>query len=178
MKKMTSNILMLSIILIAGQSTANAQNNGRDLAGTPKDLGFDFKNPSVNGSGIRLNEININAARDFKRKFKNATNITWTKSTNLTSVYFNQDDIRMRSTYNAKGDWEYTIRYYDEYKLPSEIRHLVRSTYYDMPIIMVTEFKRVDQITYFIRLENQKTLLTVMIREGEMTIFEQLSKKP
>jgi hypothetical protein len=84
-------------------------------------------------------EVNINAARDFKKKYKNATDVKWVKSDNGASVYFTNDGVKMRSSYNVKGKKEYTLRYYDETKMDPELRKLVRSNYYDHNIVIVTE---------------------------------------
>ena len=82
----------------------------------------------------------------------------------------------MRSSYNAKGRKEYTLKYYDESKLPTEIRRLVRSTYYDYTIVIATEVVRNEHVSYLVKMENANEFLTVKVDDGELSVFEKTTK--
>lgn len=121
-------------------------------------------------------EININAVRDFTRTFKNTSAVKWVKNDNGASVYFVVDGIKMRSSYNNKGKREYTLKYYDEFRLPEDVRRLVRSTYYDYHIAIATEVMRNERTSYLVKMENEKEYLTVRVDEGELSVFEKTTK--
>ena len=121
-------------------------------------------------------EVNINAARDFKKKYKNATDVKWVKNENGASVYFTNDGVKMRASYNAKGKKEYTLSYYDETKMDADLRRLVRSSYYDHNIVIVTEVIRNNQLYYLVKMENEKEYLTLKVTDEEMTVFEKTVK--
>jgi hypothetical protein len=121
-------------------------------------------------------EVNINAVRDFSRKFKNAANVKWVKNENGSSVYFVMDGVKMRSSYNTKGKREYILKYYDEVRLPETIRHLVRSSYYDYRIAIVTEVERNGEISYLVKMENDKEFMTIKVDDGELSVFEKTTK--
>ena len=121
-------------------------------------------------------DVHINAVRDFSKNFKNATSVKWVKSENGSSVYFVSDGVKMRSSYNAKGRKEYTLKYYDESKLPTEIRRLVRSTYYDYTIVIATEVVRNEHVSYLVKMENANEFLTVKVNDGELSVFEKTTK--
>jgi hypothetical protein len=122
-------------------------------------------------------DVNINAVRDFTKKYKNATGVKWVKNENGPSVYFVMDGVKMRSSYNTKGRKEYVLKYYDESKLPTEVRHLVRSTYYDYTIAIATEVVRNGNVSYLIKMENDKEYLTVKFdNAGEVSVFDRTTK--
>ena len=121
-------------------------------------------------------EVNINAVRDFSRKFKNGANVKWVKNENGSSVYFVMDGVKMRSSYNTKGKREYILKYYDEVRLPENVRHLVRSTYYDYRIALITEVERNDEVSYLIKMENDKEFMTVKVDDRELSVFEKTTK--
>lgn len=121
-------------------------------------------------------EVNINAVRDFSKNFKNATSVKWVKNENGASVYFVADGVKMRSSYNTKGKREYILKYYDESRLPANIRHLVRSTYYDYRIAIVTEVERNEETSYLVKMENDKEFLTIKVDDGELSVFEKTTK--
>lgn len=121
-------------------------------------------------------DVNINAVRDFTRNFKSATSVKWVRNENGTSVYFEIDGVKMRSSYNTKGKKEYTLKYYDESRLPPDIRHLVRSTYYDYRIAIVTEVVRNEHVLYLVKMENDTAYLTIKVDDGELSVFEKTTK--
>ena len=125
-----------------------------------------------------LNEtnVNINAVRDFTKKYKNASGVKWVKNDNGSSVYFVMDGVKMKSSYNTKGRTDYTLKYYDESKIPTEVRHLVKSTYYDYTIVIATEVVRNENVSYLIKMQNEKEFLTVKFDNGELSVFERTTK--
>jgi hypothetical protein len=132
--------------------------------------------PEKNSKIVDENDVNISAVRDFTKNFKNATDVKWVKNENGASVYFSIDGIKMRSSYNAKGKKEYTLKYYDESKLPADIRHLVRSTYYDYRIAIATEVVRNQQTSYLVKMENDKEFMTIKVDDGDLSVFERTIK--
>jgi hypothetical protein len=92
------------------------------------------------------------------------------------SVYFLNDGIKMRLTYNTRGKKEYLLKYYDEVALPEELRHRVRSNYYDYRIDLVTEVVRNSHTYYLVKMENEKEYLTIKIADDEMTEFQKTTK--
>jgi hypothetical protein len=126
-----------------------------------------------------LNEFNTNATRDFMKRFKDPTDVQWTKEAKGFIVAFNVNGIKTRTAYNSSGDWVYTIKYYDEWKLPKDVRAQVKSTYYDYTITQVEEI--VQQIqsepTYLVHLQDSKTWKNVLVCNGEMVVMEEFDKE-
>ncbi|MBL7700197.1 MAG: hypothetical protein JNK79_18665 [Chitinophagaceae bacterium] len=121
-------------------------------------------------------DVNINAVRDFRKSYKNASDVKWVLNENGASVYFMNDGIKMRRSYNSRGVKEYTLRYYDENRMPLDLRQRVKSNFYDHNIVIVTEVTRNDQTYYLVKMENVKEYLTVKVGEDEITVFERTGK--
>jgi hypothetical protein len=174
MKKIiaTAGILMMAF---SSSITANAQ----DIAGVFSNSTDKHFTDAATGARSRilpLAEVNIHAARDFSKKFKDATDVIWVDGTAGPSVYFKQDGISMRATYNRLGNREYSLKYYDESGMRKDLRHLVKSTYYDYSILQVTEIERNESISYLVKMQNDKEYLTVKVIEGEMYPYEKMSR--
>ncbi|MGZ8541331.1 MAG: hypothetical protein ACXWV6_11820, partial [Chitinophagaceae bacterium] len=100
------------------------------------------------------------------------------KSSNgLFVVYFTSEDIKSFVYYNNKGVFEFMIRYYNEEKLPADVRHLVKSNYYDFSIYHVTEVTRNNKIAYAVKMEDKTLWKTVKVVDGEMELMEEYSKR-
>lgn len=125
---------------------------------------------------IGINEVNVAAARDFMRKYANATDAKWVKGKNGTSVYFTYDGFKMRSTYDSKGKREYTLKYYDEFDMPAALRHQVKSNYYDYRIDNVTEVERNGSLYHIVKMQNGEEYLTISVHDGELSVMEKVQK--
>jgi hypothetical protein len=68
------------------------------------------------------------------------------------------------------------IRYYGEDKLPSPIRHTVKSNYYDFSIFNVTEVSKGEKIVYLVKIEDKTCWKTLMVTDGEMETIEEYLK--
>jgi len=168
--------ILFSSIIIIGAMVLNQQANAQDMAFNRSGVIAFNPYPETGNKIVSEMDVNINAARDFKLNFKKATDVKWIHHDKGESVYFTNDGIKMRSSYNSKGRKEYTLKYYDESKMPSELRQRVRSNYYDYSIVIVTEVLRNNQTYYLVKMENEKEYLTLKINEDEMTVFEKTSK--
>ncbi len=170
MKKIASTLLAILITIGAGYSQGVGINAmvHQDVPESP----FTLKG-KLQG---RLNDIHVTAMRHFRKAFAHAEDVIWTINDEAISVFFSENSIKMRSTYNKKGYWLYTILYYDELRLPGDIRHLVKSSYYDLSIVLVTEMRRQTSTAYYIKMEDGKMFLTVMVKDGEIREVEKLTK--
>ena len=135
-----------------------------------KDSGFIFRN-----------EISSKAVRNFIREYKNVTDAEWSRSANgLFVVHFTSDSINITIHYNKNGDCEFLIRNYSEEKLPREIRHLVKSNYYDFSIYHVTEVIVNEIPTYVVLMadknpKNKTYWKIIRVVKGEMDVMKEFS---
>ena len=121
--------------------------------------------------------FNRNVARDLSKNFVNVSGASWVTLPDGYFVRFMLDDIDQIIFYDKKGNRLYTMRNYDEKRLPEDIRHLVKSSYYDYDIRLVQEIESTSKaITYIIHLEGKSKWINVRIADGEMDEFEKYNK--
>ena len=166
-------LLVLTISnMIHAQSFANAAKPKKQAEKIIAESDSEVKNDSIVWNGI-----NTNALRNFIRKYENVSNAKWFQSANGFFVaYFVRDDIASWVFYNKRGDYERMIRSYNEEKLPADVRHLVKSTYYDFTIYYVTEINSDRKTAYHVKMADKTSWKTIKIVDGEMEITEEYIK--
>jgi len=181
MKKNLPFILSTCIFLLVfsssnyAQASANAVAVNQSAAVNEKTPGDDFDGHSyamLNPAGI-----SIKAVRDFTQSYKLAENVHWYKVSNGVMVYFTANGIKTRTGYDAKGNWLYNIRSYQEECLPKQIRAHVKSVCYDYAITWVNEISKAKQTIYLVQLQDKTSAKTVRVCEGEeMELKEAFTK--
>jgi hypothetical protein len=120
---------------------------------------------------------NTKAERNFIKTYKNATDILWyTLHDGRLMVRFFDNDVQTKIFYNRKGSNVAMIRYYTEDKLPNEVRHLVKGTYYDFNIFLVIEVTVGHQTAYQVKIEDEVCTKTIRVMNGEMDVIEEIEK--
>jgi hypothetical protein len=79
-----------------------------------------------------------------------------------------------RDFYDKKGRLLFTIDYYGEKGLPATVRSLVRSVYYDYTIRTVEEVKFAAGHVYLVDMQDDTTIKTVRVADGEMEVVRDL----
>jgi hypothetical protein len=122
--------------------------------------------------------INKKAMRDFESRFNQAGSAKWFSDANGYISYFEQNGYNDRAFYDHKGHWKYSLIFYNEKKLPHDIRATVKSTYYDLTISLVEEVQTPDGSAYFVHLEDDSTIKIVKVyADCEMELVQDLSKQ-
>lgn len=138
---------------------------------------FTYNKPSMPGEVKNFKYVNTKSVKRFTETYKNATDIKWSllKYGRLMVHFFN-DGIQTRIFYNKNGSQAAMIRYYTEDKLPNEVRHLVKTNYYDFNIFLVIEVTVGDQIAYLVKIEDKICTKTIRVMNGEMNVMEDFVK--
>jgi len=128
-----------------------------------------------------MNELAISprAVKDFMNTHKNVTGESWMKTKDGFSVRFNSDDVRTTIYYDKKGNWSGSIKIYGEEKLLREVRHVVKSTYYDYNIVYAQEIETIDSEgvpTYVVCVDDKTKIKMIRIRDGEMSEWKEFTK--
>jgi len=189
MNKLLLKRLAGCILALAAVSGLNAQGNSFQPASFNKALFVSSYFPTVaadlhpfilNGGNfasadLSANKFTAKAVKSFNKDFADASAI-WTESNEGYTASFTKGGIQSRVNYNKKGQWHSTIRYYGESELPQDVRHIVKSQYYDYSIFGVTEVSVGDKKAYIVVLEDSRSFIRVKVLDGEMTTLETLAK--
>lgn len=168
-KKKLIVLSIASIAIFAGTSRAYAQTVSNSPSLEYQKGISETTNPT----------ISPRALRNFADTYKNVTGQSWMKVKDGFAAKFNSDDIKSTILYNKKGDWVGSIKLYHEEKMGREIRHLVKSTYYDYKIIYTQEVRTIDSEdvpTYVVCIEDKTNIKFVRINAGEMSVWKEYTK--
>jgi hypothetical protein len=171
--------------IYTGNPIVNDRNSGQPVRFTDKkDLKLFIRNlaalesPSFKGTYIpEIKDVNTRALKDFQIRFNDVTKVRWFSDNNGFISYFNKNGFNNRASYNKKGQWQYSLVYYTEDKLPKDIRTIVKSKYFDFSIYMVEEVQTNYGSAYVVYLEDQTKLKILKVSpEGEMETMVDMVK--
>ncbi len=173
MKKNLIALVIVSAATLAGTSRANAQ-----IVSNSSSLEYQMNATETKSS---MNELAISprAVKDFMNTHKNVTGESWMKTKDGFSVRFNSDDVRTTIYYDKKGNWAGSIKIYGEEKLLRDIRHLVKSTYYDYNIVYAQEIETTDSDgvpTYVVCVDDKTKIKMIRVINGEMSEWKEYTK--
>jgi hypothetical protein len=176
MKKLFFRYTTGFIPFIALVSCAYAQSSkfSKDLSPSSKEVAYN--NPSATRVGATTVSISTKAVKDFTKNFKKAGNAGWFVIPDGYVAEFNQDEIKTKVYYDRKGRWIGNLRSYLEDKMPRDIRHRVKSHYYDYTIYYVQEVTVADKIAYLVKIADKTSWKTIRILDGEMDEIESFEK--
>lgn len=122
-------------------------------------------------------KVNSKALKNFARSYKEVANEKWYNGRDGQVAMFTVNGVENRVGYDKKGNWVNTIRTYDEGKLPQDVRHAVKSNYYDYNINLVQEIETpYNPTTYLIQLIGKTEIISLRMCEGEMIVLKKYNK--
>lgn len=105
--------------------------------------------------------INEKLLKSFKRTFPNAQEVKWIEQQDKYTVNFKEDGILNKIDYDKDGNFLSSIRYYSEKNLPVNILVKLQKKYPTKKIFGVTEMNNDSNLEYYIKLEDEKSWMTV-----------------
>jgi hypothetical protein len=176
---MKKNLLtVIGFFLLAGLSgRAEAQTTAN--SGRHENIPFTAisgKDSTLKSGPILINNISARAIRDFTSSYKNPSDIRWVVLTDGFLVHCYDDGFQIRIYYDVKGRRTWMVRSYGENKLPPDVRHIIRSQYYDFNIFSVTEINSRGRIIYIVKIADSTKWKTLNIEDGDMICTEEFDK--
>jgi len=179
MKKILFTRLGSLMLLCAINGAAIAQQAAKAIVyDTPEFISNYFESassqPSIMESPVVY--VNTKAVRHFIKSFKQAEDVHWFDAVNGMAAHFTMNGTRSRANYDDKGNWLNTIRTYSESALSKDIRDIVKRRYYDYSVTIVNEITDEQRTAYVIQLEDESTLKTISIYDGDMNVIKEYVK--
>ena len=115
-------------------------------------------------------EVNNRALRDFEKKYKNVESVRWFKTDDGFLVRFLSNGVLTNVFYTKKGNWFVRSKQYGEDLLPKDVRHLVKSEYYDFEIETIIEVNTIDKTAYVIVMHDSTSILELSVMDGEIVV--------
>jgi len=120
--------------------------------------------------------INAKALKNFSKSYQKQSDASWFAIADGFVAIFTADGVKTKAYYDSKGRPVGDVRTYQEDKLPKEIRHMVKSTYYDFNIFIVNEVTVDNAKVYLIKIEDKTSFKTIRVQDGEMSETEAFIK--
>src|SRR5450432_1806318 len=122
---------------------------------------------------IRTSPVTEQLHHSFNERFPDAREVTWTELAAGYTVNFVEHDIRSHIVYDKQGEFISSIRYYRERELPYYLVNILKKRYSGKTIFAVTELTTGSGIDYYVKLEDDKTWMTIgMDSEGNSDVVE------
>ncbi len=116
--------------------------------------------------------VSEKAIKNFKSSFAGAREVLWSEDNGIYTVRFTNNGIRTRVMYSEDGDFLSSHRYYTEEYLPTDIICKLKKKFPTRKIFGIVEYIIGDEISYYVKMEDEKTWITVKVdnyRNTEVT---------
>ena len=124
-----------------------------------------------------VGRVNPPVIRNFLKTYKDVSGEKWIEVKDGFVAMFNYNGMDYQVAYTKKGNLLRTIRSYSEEKMPTDLRHIVKSSYYDYEITRVHEIETpLDPITYVVQLTGKKELINLGIYDGQIEVLQKFNK--
>jgi len=186
MKRIILSLVAAAISTAAIQHSASAQGNNNVSSFTDSKIfiksiqtvaSLDFPVNYTNMAAADASSVNVKAIKDFKSRFDKVSDEKWFAIPSGYLSYFKLDGYGDRAFYDKKGHWQSTMKFYDETKLPVEVRRMVRSNYLDFNITIVEEIDIPDNLVYLIHIEDKTSIKILRVNQDlDMDVLQEFQK--
>ena len=174
-------------ILLAGILCIAADNNDLKAQHTQADLlGYNTKSIAEINNLSRMDttsnklidswDVHSRALRLFEKDYKTAEKVNWFVIDDGYLAKFTADGVLNKVYYGKKGNWIGSTQQYNEVRLPKEVRHIVRSNYYDFDINTVVEINTIGKVAYYVVMHNSTEWLKLRVMDREIEELERFKK--
>ena len=124
-----------------------------------------------------VDNVNEKVLRAFQETFPVVNEVKWKEYSNYYTVSFKQHNIQSEVRYDKEGNFLSSLRYYQEDMLPLSVLHQIKKKYSKKTIFGITELIVGTDVAYFVKLEDEKSWLTVKAdQQGNLSVYEKLRK--
>ena len=124
-----------------------------------------------------VDNVNEKVLRAFQETFPVVNEVKWKEYSNYYTVSFRQHNIQSEVRYDKEGNFLSSLRYYQEDMLPLSVLHQIKKKYSKKTIFGITELIVGTDVAYFVKLEDEKSWLTVKAdQQGNLSVYEKLRK--
>jgi hypothetical protein len=115
--------------------------------------------------------------QSFKLAFPDAQDVKWVEQTDKTTVNFKDNGFVTQVDYDKDGEFMSSVRYYDEKNLPVNIICKLHKKYPGKTVFGVTERTTDSNVEYYIKLQDDKSWITVKSNsDGSLEVTEKFKK--
>jgi hypothetical protein len=131
----------------------------------------------LNIHNIGTDKAAVRATRDFWERAGDQGTTQWYKLPQGYMAEYYNGPTQARYLYDQKGNFSYSMLTYTQKEMPADVRHLVRSSYYDFTIGWVKEIVEAESKAYVIHIEDSASWKDVVVQDGNIRVLHAYSKE-
>lgn len=167
-------VCCLLFLLITNFSFSQPTINKKDLNKTV-DISISHNRKRHNSANAPVS-INKKIEKSFTGYFAGSTGQNWSMAGNNFHNSFYTNGNAACALFDKHGHLIYAISYGQEKDMPSNVRKIVKSTYYDYVITLAIEVKQNDRDIWIVNMKSNSTHKTVRIEDGEMELVQEFKE--
>jgi hypothetical protein len=165
-------IIVIGVISILFPSKIVAQGNFKKAI--YKESGYAGPEHQVQ-SNVRLNEINPQAFRHFRKNYPTVEQEYWEKTQNGLIAHFKNANNISLAYYDNQGAFLYSVKYFEESALHNELQKRIKREYPGFQFDILSEVNNEIKTIYLLTLKNKYTMKSLMIDQGEIRVIDDLN---
>ena len=126
-------------------------------------------------SNVRLNEINTQAFRHFRKNNPLIEHEYWEKTQNGLTVRYKDSDKLGLAYYDNQGAFLYTVKYFEESDLNIDLQKRLKREYPGFQFDILTEINNEIKTIYLVTLKNKYSMKSLLIDQGEIRVIDDLN---
>ena len=172
--KNQSAMLMKTAMVVIGCFLAVSNTSASVIPFTPSLYTDTLNNSYSSGEPyLRLNEINIRAARSFEKMYPEITTQKWLKISSGYLVKFTDKGIPTHIYFDKKGNTIIQTRYFNELNMPVAVKKALMQSYPGYTIGVVTEASTIKATFFHVDIRNDHLLKTVRVHGSEIELINE-----
>jgi len=117
------------------------------------------------------------ALKNFNKQFEDGPDVKWFTGEETITASMKRDGKGMTIVFDRHGRWLRNMYHYSEAKMPRDVRHTIKTVYYDFDITLVQEIKEGRDTFYVVHLEDKDQYKQVCVFEGAIHILKEFTKQ-
>lgn len=124
---------------------------------------------------VRLNEINPQAFRHFRKNYPSVQQEFWEKTQNGITAHFTEAGKMSLAYYDNQGGFLYTVKYFEEADLHTDLQKRLKREYPGFQFDILSEINNETKTVYLVTLKNKYAMKSLLIDQGEIKVIDDLN---
>lgn len=120
--------------------------------------------------------VSDKVSKSFDRLFKDAVAPQWYEVSKRIVVNFIMNDKKNKAVFTKSGSLVYHLTYGSEADLPTDVRSIVKSKYFDYEITSAVNVDIDGRSIWVVNIEDAKQIFVLRVEDGSMDVIDKLSK--
>ena len=172
--QLKSNMLIINVFFTISTLLPLALSAQADPAGQHLAYATTRDNQFLRPVNTRLNDIPAQAYRHLSKNYPQAREAAWSRVSGGYQARFQENGIMTQVCYDERGAFRQAIRYLEAGQADAELLKKLGRAFPGYQPDIISEINNECRIVYLITLKNQYSMKSVLYREGEFQLIDDL----